>query len=97
MNGSGVDAPAEVVVRIDRLVVETDQPVNGFALQRALADAVQQVISERGCPHAWSRDAGTPVSVIDGFVWDGSGGEPGLAQALAVSLFEHALSPGGAR
>ena len=97
MSGPARDAPAEVLVRIDKLLVETKQSVNAFALQRALTAAVREVIADRGCPQAWLRDARTPMSVIEGFVWDGRGGEPGLAQALATSLYEQALASEGAR
>ena len=88
-----MSAPAEIAVRIDRLVVETEHPVDAFALQRALADAVRAVLSERGVPAAWSQDARTPVAVVHGFAWDGQGAEPGLARALAVRLYEDALAP----
>jgi hypothetical protein len=84
--------PIEVVVRIDRLVVETEHPVDTFDLQRGLADAVRSVVAERGLPASWDHDVRTPVSVIDGFSWDGRGGEPGLARALATRLYEDALS-----
>lgn len=94
---SRAEAPAEVVVRIDRLLVETEYAVNAFALQHALADAVRELIADRGHPPAWDHDSQTPSSVIDGFVWDGHGGEPGLARVLATSLYEQALSAGGAR
>ena len=90
---AGVDVPVEIAVRIDRLVVETEHAVEAFALQRALPDAVRAVVSERGVPAAWSRDARTRVAVIHGFAWDGQGAEPGLARALALRLYEGALAP----
>jgi hypothetical protein len=87
-------APVEISLRIDRLVVQTRHPVDAFALRCALADAVRAVVSERGVPAAWHGDARTPGVVFDGFVWDGRGAERGLAQALAVRLYEGALAPG---
>jgi hypothetical protein len=87
-----VAQPAEIEVRIDRLVVETEHPFDGFALRLRLADAVRAVLAERGLPAAWDRDRGTPVSVIDDLGWDGRGGEAGLAHALAVGLYDGPLS-----
>lgn len=87
----GVKVPAprpDITVRIDRLVVETEHPVDAFALQRALSAALLTVVSERGVPAAWSRDRRTTAAVVDGFAWDGHGAEHGLAAALAVSLYE---------
>jgi hypothetical protein len=97
VSGLAGEGPAEVVVRIDKLVVETEQPVDASALRQALAAAVQEVIADRGWPQECLRDTWTPMSVIDGFAWDGRGGESGLAQALAAGLYEHALAPGGSR
>ena len=88
-----MSAPARIAVRIDRLVVETEHPVDAFALRRALADAVRAVVSERGVPAAWHDDAWTRIAVIRDFAWDGRGAEPGLARALAVRLYEGALAP----
>jgi hypothetical protein len=90
------DPPVEVAVRIDRLVVETPQAVDAVALRRALADAVRAVVSERGVPPAWSRDAHTGLAVIHGLEWDRRGGEPGLARAVALSLYEGSGAPGAA-
>jgi hypothetical protein len=82
----------DVTVRIDRLVVETGHSVDTFALQRALGEAIREVLVERGVPDAWAADICTPVAVVDGFAWDGRGGEPGLARALADRLYDEALS-----
>jgi len=87
-----MNAPAEINVRIDRLVLETDHPVDAFALRRALGEAVCAVLVERGVPEAWHADVRTPVAVIDGLGWDGQGGEPGLARAVASQLYERVLS-----
>lgn len=84
----------EITIRIDRLVVETEHAVDAAALRRALAGAVRAVVDERGVPPAWHRAARTPVAVIDGFTWDGHGGEPGLARALAARIYDEALTTG---
>ena len=93
---AAADAPVEIAVRIDRLVVETEHCVDPFALRRALADAVEAVVSERGVPPAWRSDGRTGLAVIRGLEWDGHGGEPGLARAVALSLYERAEAPGAA-
>jgi hypothetical protein len=87
-----VTIPSEITVQIDRLVVETDHPVDGFALQRALGDAIRDVVTERGLPSCWQSDGSVPLAVVDGLAWDGQGGEPGLARALAVRLYEGGFS-----
>jgi hypothetical protein len=89
-----VDGPVDIALRIDRLVVETEHAVDAFALQRALTDAVRALIIDRGVPAAWRRDTHARVAVVDGFAWDGRGAEPGLAQALAVRLYEEGLAAG---
>ncbi|MGY1829092.1 hypothetical protein ACI8AA_01540 [Geodermatophilus sp. SYSU D01180] len=88
------DAPLDIAVRIDRLVVESRHAVDAVALRRALADAVRTVVAERGVPQTWSRDARTPLAVIRGMAWDGRGGEQGLARVLALSLYEEPAAPG---
>lgn len=88
-----LDAPVAIDLRIDRLVVETGHAVDAFALQRALVDAVRAVVEERGVPAAWRRDARTGATVIRGFAWDGQGGEPGLARALALHLHAGVPTP----
>jgi hypothetical protein len=90
---AAVDAPTAIDLRIDRLVVETRHGVDAFALQCALVDAVRAVVEERGVPAAWRHDARTGAAVIRGFAWDGQGGEPGLARALALRLYERVLTP----
>jgi hypothetical protein len=85
-------APGRITVRIDRLVLQTDHPVDAFALRRALGEAVCAVLVERGVPEAWHADVRRPVAVIDGLAWDGQGGEPALARAVASKLYEGVLS-----
>jgi hypothetical protein len=86
-----VSAAADVTLRIDRLVVETDRPVDAFALRRALVAALESILVERGVPRAWGRDVLARSARIDAFAWDGQGGEPGLARALAARLYEEAV------
>jgi hypothetical protein len=90
---AAADAPLDIAVRIDRLVVETRLAVDAVALRRALADAVRTVVAELGVPPAWSREARTSLAVIRGFTWDGQGGEQGLARVLALSLYEESAAP----
>ena len=78
----------DITVSIDRLVVEPDRPVDEFAFLRALSDALGTLVVERGVPAGWTVDGHTPVAVIDGFVWDGRGAEPGLARAVAARLYD---------
>jgi hypothetical protein len=87
-----MNARRDVTVRIDRLVVETQHPVDAFALQRALGEALREVLVERGVPEAWSADIRTPVAVLDGLAWNGLGGEPELGRALAERLYDGAPS-----
>ena len=86
-----VTSPDRVSVRIERLVVETDRLVDGFALQLALGEAIRRVVTERGLPASWRRDASVTLAVLGPLDWDGRSGETGLAQALAERLHEAAL------
>jgi hypothetical protein len=79
-----------VVLRIERLVLETRHAVDAYALELALPEAISAVVAEHGVPADWQRPAVVPVRVIDGFTWDGHGGEPGLARALAECLYRGA-------
>ena len=87
-----VTAPVEITVQIDRLVIETEHPVDGLALRRALAEAISAVVTERGVPSTWQRDASVPLAIVHDFHWDGAGGELGLARGLAVRLYEEEWS-----
>jgi hypothetical protein len=91
---AAAERPVEVAVRIERLVVETPHAVDAVALRWALADAVRAVVIERGLPPAWSRDARTGLVVLHGVEWDGHGGEPALARAVALGLHERPAAPG---
>jgi hypothetical protein len=93
---TAADAPVEVAVRIERLVVETERAVDADALREALAEAVRSLVCERGMPPAWSSDARSGVAVIHGFEWNGVGGEAGLARAVALSLYERSGALGAA-
>jgi hypothetical protein len=80
--------PTEITVAIDRLVVETEHPVDAFAFRLALTHALQAVVEERGVPAGWTTDVRAPLAVIDGFEWDGQGAESCLASAVAARLYE---------
>jgi len=90
MGGQAV-IPAGITVRIDRLVVETEEPVDASAFQRELAVALRVVVEERGVPDGWGRNVRLLHAVIDGFVWDGRGAVPGLARAVAAGIYEGVL------
>jgi hypothetical protein len=81
----------DVSLRIDRLVVETEQPVDAFAFRQALTEVLREVVQERGVPDGWSQDTATPAAVIEGLSWDGTGGERGLAYAVADRLYGEVL------
>ncbi len=84
-----------VELRIDRMTVESAHDVDAFALRLALADAVRDVIADRGVPAAWlNGDVQRDGIVVEGFAWDGRGGEPGLARALVAVLFAGGPSGG---
>ena len=85
-------APAHIHLRIDRLVLETEHPVDAFSLRRALSEAVCEVLAERGVPEAWHTDRRIPLAVTEGPAWDGRGGEPALAGVAACQLYERVLS-----
>jgi hypothetical protein len=91
---AAAEPPVDVVVRIERLVVETPHAVDAVALRRALADAVRAVVAERGLPPAWNRDAHTGLVVIHGSEWDGHGGERALARDVALGLYERPRTSG---
>lgn len=82
--------PDRARVRIDRIIVETDHPVDGFALQLALGDALREVVAGRGVPRSWQRDGTVPALALGQVDWDGRGGAPGLARAVAERL--HAVA-----
>lgn len=86
-----MSARAEVTLHIDRLMVETDRPVDALALQPALSAALEAIVAERGVPAAWGEDVSVPSAMIEGFAWDGHGGERGLARAVAARLYEEAV------
>lgn len=81
-----MSAPDRVTVRIEHLVVDTRRPVDGFALQVALGEAIRDVICERGLPDVWQRSGAVPTAVLSDLEWDGRGGETGLARCLAEYL-----------
>jgi hypothetical protein len=81
----------EITVHIDRLVIETDQPVDGNAFPEALTEALQAVLRERGVPASWNRDRTRTSTVVDGWTWDGRGGMSGLASNVAARLYEEGL------
>jgi len=87
-----VTPAATVALRIERLVIETDEPIDGFTLQVALGEAIHQVVTERGLPSSWRHDRAAQLAVVDGVDWNGHGAEPGLAWALAQRLFDGAVS-----
>ena len=83
-----MSAPAEITVAIDRLVIETEHPVDPFAFSLALTEALRAVVEQRGVPTSWSAGGHAPVAVIEEFGWDGRGAETGLARAVATRLYE---------
>lgn len=89
--GGQAGIPADITVRIDRLVVETEEPVDASAFQRELAVALRVVVEERGVPDGWDRDVRMLHTVIDGLAWDGRGAVPGLARAVAAGIYEGVL------
>lgn len=78
-------------LRIDRLVVETEHPVDAFAFRQALTEVLRDVVQSRGVPAGWSQDTAQPATVIDNLTWDGTGGERGLAYAVADRLYTEVL------
>jgi len=89
-----VSTADQVTVRIDRLVIDSEYPVDGLALQRALGEAIGAVLAERGMPSTWQRDVAVTLAVVDNIGWDGRGGESGLARALAEALHTGGREPG---
>lgn len=76
-----MNAPERATIRIRRMIVYTDRPLHGLELQAALGDALQRMLTGRGLP--WQEDRSIDSLKVD---WDGRGGAPGLAHAVAVCL-----------
>ena len=89
--GGQAGIPADITLHIDRMVVETVEPVDASAFQRELAVALRAVVEERGVRDGWGRDVRMLHTVIDGLAWNGRGGLPGLARAVAVGIYEGVL------
>lgn len=92
-----VNEPERITVRIERLVLETEHPVDGFALQQELGAAIDAVLVERGIPEGWRHQRTVPSLVVDGVAWDGRAGEAGLARAVAEALYVASSAPAGSR
>lgn len=85
----------ELSIRIDRLVVDADEPIDGFAFQLALSSALKSVFEERGLPDGHRDAVHQPRVVLADLPVDqgqerrvGQTRETILAQALATRLYE---------
>lgn len=85
-------APGHIHIRIDRLILESDHPVEAVAMRRALSAALHAVVVERGVPDAWNTGRADAVAVTERpATASGDGDEHGLARAAASQIYDRVL------